>query len=482
MTREAADNLAASLARLAERSGWWDRPAFLEGGQVLTHGQVHEGAARVAGALRRAGAGPGERVLIALPDSRWFVWSFLGAVRLGALAVPVNPGLGGDDHAFLAADTEPAVVVCGEELSARFRRRAAVLVPGEALVGEAAPAHPVGGEDAAYAQYTSGTTGRPKAAVHRHADPGRYHEAMAVGALHMTAGDVVVSVSKAYFAYGLGNTVFFPLLSGASAVLWADKPTPDGLEALVRAHRPSLLFAVPSFYALLVARADPTPFASLRAAVSAGETLTPALLERAERFLGCPVLDGLGSTEVGQTFVSNTLERRRPGSVGVVLPGYEVKVQDGTLWVKGSSVMKEYWRQPEATAEVMEGGYLRTGDRARLDGEGFVWHEGRNDDMEMVGGIKVSPIEVEAVLGSHPGVGEVAVAAVPDELGATRLRAFVVPVPGRPPPDGLADELVELARSRLAPFKVPRSVTLVERLPRTPTGKLQRFALRAGWP
>jgi fatty acid CoA ligase FadD22 len=482
MTGGAGENLAADLARLAERSGWWDRPAFMEGGKVLTHGQVHDGAARVAGALRREGVGPGDRVLIALPDSRWFVWSFLGAVRLGALAVPVNPGLSGDEHAFLTADAEPAAVVCGEEQRGRFRGRAAVLSPGELLVGEPAPVHPARGEDAAYAQYTSGTTGRPKAAVHRHADPHVYHQAMAVGALGMTGDDLVLSVSKAYFAYGLGNTVFFPLLSGAAGILWAERPTPEGVEGLVREHRPSLLFAVPSFYALLVARADPSPFACLRAAVSAGETLTPALLERAEGFLCCPVLDGLGSTEVGQTFISNTLERRRPGSVGVVLPGYEVRVGDGTLWVKGRSVMKEYWHQPQATAEALQGGFLRTGDRARLDEEGFVWHEGRNDDMEMVGGIKVSPIEVEAVLGTHPAVAEVAVAAVPDELGATRLRAFVVPAPNCLPPDRLAQELLDLARCHLAPFKVPRSVRLVERLPRTPTGKLQRFVLRASWP
>ncbi|MGH9062793.1 MAG: benzoate-CoA ligase family protein [Acidimicrobiales bacterium] len=495
----AVANLAVQLAERADVSGWADRVAFREGRRAWTHRQVHEGAARAAGALAGLGAGRGDRVLLALPDGIGFVWSFLGAARLGAVAVPVNPGLSAGEHAQMAEDAQPAVVVCHPGLVPRFEaveKWRPVVVDGDALLramdaGSPAPPAQVGPDDPAYAQYTSGTTGRPKAALHRHSDPRCYYEAVAVGALGIGPDDVLLSVSKAYFAYGLGNTVFFPLFSGASAVLWPELPTVDGLVALVGACRPTVLFAVPSFYAALSARGGPRPFACLRAAVSAGEALSPALHERVAAWLGTPVLDGLGSTEVGQTFVSNTLGRARPGTVGVPLPGYRVSVRDeggaelppgetGELWVQGPSVLTGYWRRPDATEAALSGGWLRTGDRATVDRDGFVHHAGRVDDMEMVGGITVSPLEVEGLLMSHPAVVDVAVVAVPDDVGATRLRSFVVLAPGAAGTPQLEEELLDLVRSRHAPYKVPRSVAFVASLPRTPTGKLQRFALRGG--
>jgi 4-hydroxybenzoate adenylyltransferase len=527
-------NLAAALEAASAARRGMQEVAFLVGERVFTHGEVHDGAARTASVLEAAGAGRGDRVLVAVPDGLEFVWAFLGAVRLGAVAVPVNPRLTLDDHRQMLEVAGATVVVAGAELAARFEGRARVVL-AEGLEHELAgaprlPVADVAPHDPAYAQFTSGTTGVPKAAVHRHADPRVYFDAFARPAAAIGAGDTLLSVSKMFFAYGLGNSLFFTVFAGCRAVLHPGHPRPEEVAALIRRHGVTVLFSVPTFYARLlglrgpnamvglrgpnamvglrgpnamVGLRGPTAVAgceegeawpSLRAAVSAGETLTPALAERIRAALGCPVLDGLGSTEVGQTFVSNTLEDQRDGTVGRALPPYEVAVRDadgsdlpagetGALWVRGPTVLLEYLNRPDATAAVKQGEWLGTGDRAAIEADGFVRHHGRVDDIEIVGGINVGPLEIEGVLARHSAVTEVAVVALRDELGASRLEAFVVPVPGAGPLEELADELQALARTHLAAFKVPRAVRFVEALPRTPTGKLRRFVLRSGdWP
>ncbi|MGH9177194.1 MAG: benzoate-CoA ligase family protein [Acidimicrobiales bacterium] len=490
----AAENLAAALEARAVAGGWAGDLAFVAGDRAFSHAEVHDGAARAASLLAGLGAGAGDRVLLAVPDGVEFGWTFLGAIRLGALAVPVNPRLTEADHRFAADDTAARVVVCGDDLAPRFAGRPVVAAGSlETLLAglPPRPAAPVGPGQAAYAQYTSGTTGPPKAALHGHGDPLVYFDAFARRAVGLDRTDVVLSVSKLYFAYGLGNSLFFPLLSGARAVLHAGHPRPADVAELVRRHGATVLFAVPTFYAHLVALNDPGSMASVRAAVSAGEPLTPALAEKARATLGCPILDGIGSTEVGQTFASNTLERWEDGTVGRALPPYRVSVRDGDgrdaapgqvgdLWVRGPTVGLGYLGRPAAT---LAGGWLRTGDRAELSADGVLRLHGRSDDIELVGGISVSPIEVEAVLATHPGVMEVAVAGRVGADGTSQLHAFVVPGTGIEAGDGLAAELVDLARSQLAPFKVPRSVLLVGALPRTSTGKLRRFVLRGpDWP
>ena len=489
-------NLAEQLARLARARGWTSRRAFVGAERSFTHGEVHEGAARAAGVFAEAGVAPADRVLIALSDGIELVWAFLGAVRLGAIAVPVNPMLPAQEHDFLLGDAEPSLVVSDGAILDHFAGTQAL--SGEELarrLGSAtpSPAAPVEGSEPAYAQYTSGTTGKPKAALHRHSDPSCYAAAMAGDVLEMAEDDLVLSVSRSFFAYGLGNTVLFPLFHGAAAVLHPVTPNVEVLAELTARHRPTVLFCVPSYYAVLTAAGDPALFSSVRVAVSSGEVLTRALHERVQRFLGIPPLDALGSTEVGQAFVSNRLDRLRPGTCGFALEGYEISVRDpsgaevgpnevGLLWVKGPSVLIGYWRRPEATAEAIVDGWLRTGDRASIDEDGFLHHLGRADDVEIVGGINVVPLEIEALLVSHPLVAEAAVAAVRDELGASRLRAFVVPARGHAPSPALERELIDLVRAHHAPYKVPRSVRFLTALPRTATGKLQRFTLRAGWP
>ncbi|MGV9778344.1 AMP-binding protein [Streptosporangium sp. NPDC003464] len=486
-------NVAAELAGLARRNGWGPAPAFHTGDRVWSHGEVHDLAARTTSALVGLGVRPGDRVMVAHGDGIAWVAAFLGAARLGATVVPVNPELTAADHAFMAEDCQAALVVAGEEVAGHFD--GLPCLTGDRLLALADGAAPgpvtrVTGATALYAQYTSGTTGAPKAALHRHADLARYHRAAGQGVVDIRRGDVTLSVSKLFFAYGLGNALVFPLFSGSSAVLLADRPGPGQIEEAVERHGVTVLYAVPSAYANLAAECAGASFASVRIAVSAGEALNETLAARARDLLAAPVLDQLGSTEAGHAFCSNTFRSDEAGTIGRPLAGYELQVRDddggpvadgvGELWVRGASVMSGYLNRPEQTARTLVDGWLRTGDRAERRPDGAYVHRGRRDDLEMVGGITMSPVEVEAVLAGHPAVAEVVVAVVADERGASKLRAFVVPAVADPDPARLQEELIALARSRLAPFKVPRSVRLCRALPRTHTGKLRRFAVRNG--
>jgi acyl-coenzyme A synthetase/AMP-(fatty) acid ligase len=309
--------------------------------------------------------------------------------------------------------------------------------------------------------------------------------------LGVQARDVTLSISKLFFAYGFGNALVFPLYSGSSAVLIADRPTPDRVGELVARHRVSLLYAVPTAYAGLVARADPKAFGSLRGAVSAGESLAPVLEQRATELLGAPIYEQLGSTEAGHAFCANGIGHNVAGTVGRPVPGYEIALRDkfgaavlddgeGELWVRGPTVLREYLNRPAESAKVVVDGWLSTRDLAHRQPDGTYRHVGRVDDLEMVGGITVSPLEIERVLAEHPSVREVAVAAVVDGIGATRLQAFVVPTHRNSDEAELETELLGLARRRLAPFKVPRAAHLTTALPRTATGKLRRHIVRTG--
>jgi fatty acid CoA ligase FadD22 len=457
-----------NLAALLEAGSWSDNVAFVDGDRRVTHAEVHAVAARIGTLLAHVGVTRGDRVLIALPDGLEFVWSFLGAVRIGAVAVPVNPRLTPADHRAMAAGAR--VVVCTADLADRFDAQIVLAEDLETVSTACAPAEPadVNPNDPAYAQYSSGTTGTPKPAVHTHGHPPVYVDAFARPAIALGPEDAVLSVSKLYFAYGLGNALFFPLFTGCRAVLHGGHPRPDDIADLVERHAVTVLFAVPTFYAHLVAGGRPERLASVRVAVSAGEALTPEMAARARAFLGCPILDGLGSTEVGQTFASNNLDEWHDGTVGRALPPYRVEVRgaEGALWVAGPTLPLGH---PDE--------WLCTGDLAMIDADGLVHLRGRSDDVEQAGGISISPQEIETVLSRHPDVTEVAVAGVVGADGASRLEAFVVAASGATV-ERLEGELLAMARAELAPFKVPRAVVLVDELPRTPTGKLRRFVLR----
>jgi fatty-acyl-CoA synthase/benzoate-CoA ligase/fatty acid CoA ligase FadD22 len=499
----APGNLAAHLAALAERRGWTDRPAFHQGHRAHTHGEIHDLASRAATVLTDHGVRPGDRVLLALPDSIAWVTTFLAVARLGAVAVLVNPELTPPELQFMAEDTEAVLWVTGPGLDNHVPARSVATASTRrissdqliALSATALPktdAHPTDAHTPLYIQYTSGTTGRPKGVVHVHSDPKTYHDLIGRRLLRITQDDVTLSVSRLYFAYGFGNAFVFPLFSGSSAVLTDRRPTPAVVDELVARHRVTLLYSVPSAYAALVAdRAGGHEdcFASVRAAVSAGEGMPAGLGKQVTELLGAPVLEQIGSTEAGHAFCANSFDHNHPGTVGRPVPGFEVELRDragtpvpdgeaGELWVRGPTVTPGYLNRPEETERALADGWLGTRDRARREPDGTYRHLGRADDMEMVGGITVSPLEVEALLRTHPAVRDVAVVAVTDERGASKLRAFVIPVP--PIAVGLEAELICMARDKLAAFKVPRSVSFVPTLPRTATGKLRRHLVRQG--
>ncbi|MCY9783674.1 AMP-binding protein [Nocardiopsis sp. EMB25] len=486
-------NIATELRELAQ-ARWPHRPAFHEGERTWTHAQVHDLAARAATVLADRGVRPGTRVLVAVPDGIAWVTAFLATARLGATAVLTNPALPVADHDFIVADAGVSHVVAGEETADRFAGLETLRDVELVAAARHAPegrAQPVGADTPLYVQYTSGTTGRPKGVVHRHTDPSFYHAAFGRARLRLGPEDVTLSVSKLFFAYGFGNALVFPLFSGGSAVLTPERPGPGRVAELVRRHGVTAVYGVPSSYARLVGDTDPTDFASLRVAVSAGEKLSPAFAERFTGFLGVPVLDQLGSTEAGHAMCANGVDDNVAGTIGTPVPGFALQVRDkhgdevavgeeGELWARGPSVMPGYLGLPEETERTLVDGWLATRDRAVRNPDGTYTHLGRADDLEMVGGITMSPLEVEQVLGEHPGVRDVAVASIPDERGASRLRAFVVATTTAPDSQTLTTELLSLAGSRLAAFKVPRTVELVDVLPRTATGKIQRFRVRQG--
>jgi benzoate-CoA ligase len=328
--------------------------------------------------------------------------------------------------------------------------------------------------------------------MHAHGSLRATAELYARSVLGMHTGDVVFSAAKLFFAYGLGNALSFPLVTGATAVLLDARPTPDAVKRVLDTYRPTLFFGVPTLYAMML-NSECLPVVSgsrLRRCVSAGEALPEAVLRRWRERVRVEILDGIGSTEMLHIFLSNVPGAVRPGSSGRVVPGYAVRllneaggeVEDGEmgdLWVSGPSSAVGYWNQRAKTRETFQGRWVRAGDKYRRDADGFYTHCGRGDDMLKVGGIYVSPVEVESALVAHDAVVETAVVGEPDSDGLTKPKAYVVLAAGWEPSEELARRLVEYVRSTLAEFKRPRWIEFVEALPRTPTGKLQRYRLRS---
>ncbi|MEU0878270.1 AMP-binding protein [Lentzea sp. NPDC005914] len=480
-------NAALALATHADRAGWSNRPAYFAGDDVWSHGQIHDLAARAAGVLHDRGVSRGDHVLLAAPDSAAWVVAFLAITRLGAVAVLVNPELTAADHRLLLADSVPRACVTDPALEERFSGHGWIDVDhllDQAWTTAAGPAANVTPSSPLYVQYTSGTTGHPKGVVHTHKDLVLYGTSVGREVLRIGIGDVALSVSKMFWAYGLGNALAFPLHSGSSAVLTPHRPGADEIVSLIARHRVNLLYSVPSSYAALASAEAHAALSSLRAAVSAGEPLPESLGGRLRDELGIEVLEQIGSTEAGHAFCANGIGDNTPGTLGHPVPGWEMQVRDGQalaaegeLWVRGPTLFSHYLNQPDLTRGTLVDGWLATHDRVRRNPDGTLSHLGRTDDMELVGGISLSPLEIEGVLAAHPLVREAAVAAVLDHQDASRLRAFVVPAHHSP---GLEDELITWTRSRLPAFKVPRTVRLVRQLPRTATGKLRRHVVRTG--
>jgi 4-hydroxyphenylalkanoate synthase len=461
----------------------------------MTHGQIHDGGARLGEVLKNRGLSRGDRVLLCLPDSPELVQLLLACLARGIVAFLANPELHREDHAFRERDTEPALVVTSGALLDRFQ--GSVVVEAGELLSDATRAEPgdyepVGSDAHAYATYTSGTTGPPKAAIHRHADVLTFVDAMCHKALRLTPRDIGLSSAPMHFAYGLGNSVWFPLATGSSTVINLLPASAEMTAKLSARFEPSVLYSAPTFFARVVDRCSPDSFRSLRCVVSAGEALEVVLAERLMEFFGgIPILDGIGSTEVGQTFVSNSIDQWRLGTLGKVLPPYEIRVvtPDGTtagpgvegdLWVRGPSIALGYWHW--ADPPLSNGGWLDTRDRVCIDGDGWVTYRCRADDTEIVGGVNLNPREIERLIIEDDAVAEAAVVGVRESTGASALQAFLVSTNDAVIDESVIRDIHRRLLTRVSAFKVPHRFAIIERLPRTATGKLLRSVLRTESP
>jgi len=484
---------------------------YVGDGSRHTYGDVLRMTNRVGHGLRALGVRMEERVMLLLPDSPEFVFCFFGAMKIGAVPIPTNTLLTPGDYEYMLSDSRARTLVVHETLweriapiRARLRHLKDVVVVGAqdhgqipfgSLVSEGSEElspELMSPDDVCLWLYSSGTTGFPKGAVHMHRSMIVSADLYARPTLSLTEVDRTFSVAKLFFAYGLGNGLYFPFRVGATTILNPGKPDPAACFEIIEEHRPTVFFSVPTAYAAMLALEDAETrydTSSLRLCVSAGEALPPALFTRFKDRFGVEILDGIGSTEIIHIFISNRAGRVKPGSTGEVVPGYEARIVDaegmtlppgeiGDLLIKGDSICSRYWNKHEKTRETIEGEWIRTGDKYKFDEEGYLWYQGRTDDMLKVGGMWVSPIEIENALVEHPAVLESAVVGRTDEADLVKPKAFVVLRTGEAPSEDLAGELKAFVKERIGVYKFPRWIQFVDDLPKTATGKTQRYKLR----
>lgn len=514
-----AYNFAADILERNLKAGRASKPAFIDPRGSWTYGQLADRVARFAAVLRSLGVRREERVLMCMLDTIDWPTAFLGALKAGVVAVPVNTLMTEDDYRFMLADSRARVLVVSEALYPRFANLikaspdlAHVVVSGdnaqghqrfEDLIAAATPdpdTAPTTRDDIAFWLYTSGSTGKPKGAVHVHADLKLTDDLYGGPFLGISANDVCYSVAKLFFAYGLGNALTFPMSAGAATVLSPDRPTPDGVAALLCKHPVTVFYAVPTFYAAFLASpaAPQRSELKLRCCVSAGEALPTDVGRRWLDRYGVDILDGLGSTEMLHIFLSNRAGDVKYGTSGKPVPGYEMKLVDddglpvkkgemGELLVKGPTSAMMYWNNREQSRATFLGEWTRSGDKYTEDEDGYFVYCGRRDDMLKVGGQYVSPFEVEGALLTHPDVLEAAVVAWPDADELIKPKAFVVlkspeMIGDAKAGDAMSRALQDHVKSKLAAYKYPRWIEFRRDLPKTATGKIQRFKLRAEGP
>ncbi len=505
-------NVAAEFVDRHIREGRADEIALRCEGRTCTYGELAESVNRVGNALRGLGVEMENRVLLLLYDTLEFAASFFGAIKIGAVPFPVNTLLRPQDYEYFLNDSRAKVLIAHRPLwdeVAKVRSRLKflrhVVIVGEPepeqytfdrWIAEATPElepAPTSKDDVAFWLYSSGSTGFPKGAVHLHHDMVYCADLYARSILKLTPDDVTFSAAKLFFAYGLGNNLYFPLRVGASAILYPGRPLPEKMFEIIAQEKPTIFFGVPTLYASMLALPDAEKtydLSSLRLCVSAGEALPAELYTRWKARFGTEILDGIGTTEVLHIFISNHPGRVKPGSSGTIVPGYEAKIVDeqdrpvrpgeiGNLMVKGDSTCASYWNQHAKTKQTIQGEWIVTGDKYYQDEEGYYWYGGRADDMLKVGGIWVSPIEVENTLIQHAAVLEAAVVGHEDQDQLIKPKAFVVLKEGYTASSTLEDELQAFVKDKIAPYKYPRWIAFVPELPKTATGKIQRFKLRS---
>jgi benzoate-CoA ligase family protein len=505
-------NVASHLVDRNLEKGRGERVAVECGNEKITYQQLFERVNRTGNALKELGVRREERVALLLPDCPEFLYAFLGAIKIGAVSVPLNTLLQPQDYEFLLNETRARIAIVHGSLYPQVRSiprerleflQHVVIVEStdgdfsyEQLLHSASPelkATPTNKDEPAFWLFSSGSTGSPKGCVHLHHDMIVSSEAYAKRVLSMNENDRCYSVARLFFAYGLGNAAYFPLYCGATTILSPVRPLPACIFADIERYRPSLFFSVPSNYAALLAHSAPGAhdfdLSSVRHAVSAGEALPGPLWQRFRQRFGVEILDALGSTEALHMVISNRPEEVKPGSSGKLLPGFEAKILDdngsavvpgeiGSLLVKGDSICSGYWNQHEKTKETFEGHWFRTGDKYYQDEDGFFWYAGRADDLFKVNGKWLSPTEVEGVLISHPAVMEAAVVAREDKDGLSKPAAYVVLNPSNVAGEELVADLQTWVADKAGAYKRPRWIEFLPELPKTATGKLQRFKLR----
>ncbi len=475
--------------------------------EPVTYQMLAEQVNRCGNLLRSLTPEPGSRILMVVKDCPEFFYIFWGAIKAGLIPVPLNTLLRADDYRFMIEDSECAGLVYSPEYQSEVDPALAASghQPGfilctegpngmTGLLGDYSPhldPAPTTADTECFWLYSSGSTGRPKGAVHRHLDIVATCVHYAEDALGMIQEDVCFSAAKLFFAYGLGNAMTFPLWVGGTTVLSSQRPSPDMTFQIIEDHKPTIYFGVPTLYAaqLRTLEEGARDFSSVRCCVSAGEALPADIFRRWQEKTNTLILDGIGSTEALHIFISNTMADHRPGTSGKPVPGYRVKIlndegkpvppgETGRLLVQGDSTSSRYWNNPQKTAETMADGWLNTGDTYFEDSDGYFVYCGRSDDMLKVGGIWCSPVEIENRLIEHPKVLEAAVVGRPDTDELIKPEAFVVLNQAGDASTVLADDLLRHCQERLARYKYPRWVNFVDELPKTATGKIQRFRLR----
>jgi len=484
--------------RLTE--GFGERPALRLDDRVVTYSQVDSMADGFAGRLATAGVAQGDRVLIVMPDSPEFVAALFGIMRLGGVVVMLNPGLTGEAMGAIVDSSKAKAVVLHERHREGFDSSVRgwqpvqlVVTPDLNLSNEPVDTAPTRPDDPAIWLFSGGTTGVPKAVVQTHKSLVNTTRLYGQGSLGMTADDVTMAIPKLYFGYATGSNLLFPFSVGASAVLFEEHPTPEELYKRIAMHRPTVLVNVPSAINQMLSHstADEQDLSSLRFATSAGEALPETLYHRWVKQFGVELLDGLGTAEMWHIFITNVTAAVRPGTLGRVVPGFEIKACDeagnevpsgdvGRLWVRGESLGLGYWGQPEKTEDAFRGDWFVGGDLVSIE-DGYVTHRGRGDDAIKVKGKWFRPQEVESVLLDHPAVTECAVVAVEGESGLPRPVAFVVlssEVAADVSTEAQGQELIDWVLDHLEAYKHPRQVFIVDALPQTHLGKVDRSALK----
>jgi benzoate-CoA ligase family protein len=505
-------NFAADVLRRNLDAGRGGKAAYVDHSGSHSYAELAERVERFGHALRSLGIRREERILICLTDTIDWPTAFLGAIKAGVVAVPVNTLLTEDDYQFMLADSRARLLVVSEELYPRFAKAIAaskdlahVIVSGAGAQGHlrlddvlaAAQTAPFTAattrDDMCFWLYTSGSTGKPKGAVHTHADLRLTNVLYAGPVLGIRENDVCYSVAKLFFAYGLGNALTFPLSAGATTVLLPARPTPDAVAALLKKHQVTVFYAVPTFYAAFLASpaAPQRAELNLRRCVSAGEALPSDVGKRWSERYGADILDGIGSTEMLHIYLSNRPGDVKYGTSGKPLAGYDLRLIDddgneikkrgemGELQVRGPTSAMMYWNNREQSRATFLGEWTRSGDKYIEDENGYFVYCGRRDDMLKVSGMYVSPFEVEGALQSHPDVLEAAVVGWPDDDRLIKPKAFVVLKAPQNAGDAFARALQDHCRAQLAPYKYPRWIEFRTELPKTATGKIQRFKLRA---